>query len=48
MFADKPLLMASYQVLFKVTKSKKPYTIAEEFIKPCFLIFKMATIILEN
>lgn len=38
---DKPLLLALYQVVYKVTKSKKLYTIAEELIKPCAL--EMAT-----
>ena len=35
--ADKPLLMASYYVAYKVAKSKKPHTIEEEVIKPCAL-----------
>ena len=42
--ADKPLLMASYHVAYKVAKSKKPHTIAEEVIKPCAL--DMAKIVL--
>ena len=35
--ADKPLLMASYHVVYNLAKSKKPHTIAEEVIKPCVL-----------
>ena len=33
--ASKSLLIASYHVEYKVAKSKKPHTIAEELIKPC-------------
>ena len=32
--AGKPLLLASYHVLYDVAKTKKPYTIAGELIKP--------------
>ena len=32
-----------YQVAYKVVRSKKPYTIAEELIKPCAL--EMVTIV---
>nr|XP_053635382.1 protein ZBED8-like [Cherax quadricarinatus] len=42
---NKPLT-ASYQVAYKVAKSKKPHTVAEELIKPCAL--EMATTILGN
>ena len=44
--ADKPLSMASYHVAYKVAKSKKPHTIAEEVIKPCAVA--MAKIVLEK
>ena len=38
--------MASYYVAYKVAKSKKPHTIAEEVIKPCAVA--MAKIFLEK
>ncbi|XP_059843705.1 protein FAM200C-like [Hypanus sabinus] len=41
---ERPLLLASYQVAYKVAKSKKALTIVEDLIKPCAL--EMATIIL--
>lgn len=41
---EKPLLIASYHVAYKISKCKKPHTIAEELIKPCAL--EMATIVL--
>ena len=34
---DKPLVMASYHVAYKIAQSKKPHTIDEELIKPCAL-----------
>ncbi|KAK8389755.1 hypothetical protein O3P69_009033 [Scylla paramamosain] len=41
---EKPLLRASYQDEYQIAKSKKPYTIGEELIKPCAL--EMAKIVL--
>ena len=41
--AGKPLLMVSYHVAYNVAKSKMPYKIAEDLIKPCVL--QMATIV---
>jgi len=38
--------MASYHVTFKVARSKKPHTIAEDLFKKCVL--EMATTILGN
>jgi len=43
---DKPLLIASYQVAFKVKKPKKHHLIAEELIKPS--VIEMVTTILRN
>ena len=35
--SDRQLLRASYSVAFRIAKTKKPFTIAEEFVKPCIL-----------
>ncbi|XP_013789881.1 protein ZBED8-like [Limulus polyphemus] len=34
---EKPVLEASYQVAYQMANAKKPYTIAEELVKPCIL-----------
>lgn len=33
--SDKPLLLASYQVAYRIAKNKKPHTIGENLVKPC-------------
>ena len=34
---DKSLVYASYHILFKIAKTKKPYMIGEELVKLCVL-----------
>ena len=34
---EKPLLLASYKIANRITKEKKPHSIAEALIKPCAL-----------
>ena len=34
---EKPLLVASYKIAYRIAKEKKPYIIAETLIKPCAL-----------
>ena len=35
--SDRQLLRASYLIAFRIAKTKKPFTIAEELVKPCIL-----------
>ena len=41
---EKPHLLASYKVDYRIAKEIKPHTLAEEFVKPC--VIDMADIIL--
>ena len=41
---EKPLLLASYEAAYQIVKSKKPYTVGEKLIRPCFV--KIADIVL--
>ena len=34
---EKPLLVASYKIVYRIAKEKKPHSIAETLIKPCAL-----------
>ena len=34
---EKPLLVASYKIAYRIAKEKKPHSIAETLIKPCAL-----------
>ena len=43
---DKPILTASYEVSYLITKQGKPHTIGETLVKPAAL--KMANIMLEK
>ena len=41
---EKPHLLASYKVAYRIAKAMKPHTLAEEVVKPC--VIDMADIIL--
>ena len=37
MSAGKQILLASYEVAYRIAKAQKPHTIGEDLIKPCTL-----------